>query len=155
MATTSNTEIGIAQLIFDLEVLSVERVVLEATDGLELLAAVQLSQVGLPVAVVNPRHVRDVARAAGQLAKTDTIDAAILAHFAEVIQPEVRPLASEETRQLSEFVTRHHQLVEMITAEKNRRAVIQGAVRDQIDRHIEWLQEQLNELDEQLQQIIR
>lgn len=123
----ANTEAGITQLMSELESLSVERVVLEATGGLELTAAVQLSQSGLPVAVVNPRQVRDFARATGQLAKTDIIDAAILAHFAEVIQPEVRLLASEETRQLSEFVTRRHQLVEMITAEKNRRAAMQGA----------------------------
>ncbi|MEO0537194.1 MAG: IS110 family transposase [Cyanobacteria bacterium P01_A01_bin.123] len=151
----ANTEVGIAQLVAELSSLPVERVVLEATGGLELVATVQLSQAGLPVAVVNPRQVRDFARATGQLAKTDTIDAAILAHFAAVIQPEVRPLASEETRQLSELVTRRHQLVEMITAEKNRRAVMQGAVRDQINRHIDWLQEQLKELDEQLQQTIR
>lgn len=151
----ANTEAGIAQLIVELESLSVERVVLEATGGLELTAAVQLSQAGFPVAVVNPRQVRDFARATGQLAKTDTIDAAILAHFAEVIQPEVRPLASEETRQLSELVTRRQQLVEMMTAERNRRATVQGTVREQIDRHIDWLQGQLKALDEQLQQTIQ
>lgn len=151
-----NSEVGIAELVSALQALPVERVVLEATGGLELVAAVQMSQVGLPVAVVNPRQVRDFARATGQLAKTDTIDAAILAHFAEVIQPEIRPLASEETRQLSELVTRRHQLVEIITAEKNRRtAAMPGAVRDQIDRHIDWLQEQLKELDQQLQQTIQ
>ncbi|MGD1931655.1 MAG: IS110 family transposase [Leptolyngbyaceae cyanobacterium] len=147
----ANTEVGIAQLMAEVESLSVERVVLEATGGLELVAAVQWSQVGLAVAVVNPRQVRDFAWATGQLAKTETIDAAILAHFAEVIQPEVRPLASQETRQLSELVTRRQQLVEMITAEKNRRAAVQGVSREQIDHPLDWLQEQLRELDEQLQ----
>lgn len=151
----ANTERGVQQLRQRLQELPIERVVLEATGNLELPAALHLSQAGLSVAVVNPRQVRDFARATGQLAKTDQIDAAILAHFAEVIQPECRPLISEETRQLSDLVTRRHQLLEMITAENNRRAGVHGAVRDQIDRHLEWLQEQLKELDEQLQQTIR
>jgi transposase len=151
----ANTEEGIADLVLSLQSLSIERVVLEATGGMEILAAVRLTQVGIAVAVVNPRQVRDFAKATGRLAKTDVIDAAILAHFAEAIQPEIRPLATEESRLLGELVTRRHQLVEMITAEKNRLSTMHGPMQEQINVHIKWLKQQLGDVDQQLQQTIR
>lgn len=151
----ANTEAGIADLVLLLQSLAIERVVLEATGGMEILVAVRLTQVGIAVAVVNPRQVRDFAKATGQRAKTDTIDAAILAHFAEAIQPQIRPLATEESRLLAELVTRRHQMVEMITAEKNRVATMHGPMQEHIKCHIEWLKQQLDDLDKQLQQTIR
>jgi len=150
-----NTAVGIANLVKSLQSLCIERVVLEATGGLEIPAALSLNQAGLAVAIVNPRQVRDFARATGKLAKTDAIDAAVLAHFAAAIQPEVRPLASQEDRLLGELVLRRQQLVDMITAEKNRSTTMQEPMREQIEAHIEWLERQLANLNEQLQQTIR
>ncbi|PZD74645.1 hypothetical protein C1752_00605 [Acaryochloris thomasi RCC1774] len=151
----ANEKDGIDALVASLESVSIERIVLEATGGMELPAAVELSQSGIAVAVVNPRQTRDFAKATGQIAKTDTIDAAVLAHFAEAIQPETRPLASEESQLLGELVTRRHQIVDMITAEKNRLAAMHGPMKAHIEQHIEWLKKQLDELDEQLQKTIR
>jgi transposase len=118
---------------------------LEATGGLEVLAAATLSQADIAVAVVNPRQVRDFARAIGKLAKTDTIDAGVLAHFAQAIRPPVRVLPNADARQLGELVTRRHQLVEMITAEKNRLSAMQGLIREDIRVHIEWLKTRLKD----------
>lgn len=104
--------------------------------------------------MVNPRQVRDFAKATGKLAKTDRIDAAVLAHFAAAIRPQVRPIGDEQLRHLNEQVTRRHQIVEMLTAERNRLATMHGATRHDIQSHIEWLQKRLQELDNDLKQTI-
>ena len=153
--STTNNQSGIEQLSDSLNQLSPQLIVLEATGGMEILAAVALSRRGLAVAVVNPRQVRDFAKATGQLAKTDSIDAGILAHFAEVIRPEVRPLPDEQAQLLEELVTRRHQIVEMIKAETNRLPTMKGPMREHIQKHIDWLRQQRHDIEKQLQQSIR
>jgi transposase len=96
-------------------------VVLEATGGFKTVVAAGLAAAGVPLAVVNPRQIRDFARATGRLAKTDPIDAGVIAHFAEAVRPPVRPVASAEAQMLGELVARRRQLLEMMTAERNRR----------------------------------
>ena len=146
---------GISDLVERLGELSPYLVVLEATGGLELTLTGELAAVGLPVAVVNPRHVRDFARAAGKLAKTDALDAQVLAHFAEAMQPEPRPLPDASAQEFRALVTRRRQLVEMITAEKNRLKTATHRVRPQVQGHIRWLGESLEELDKDLRGLIR
>lgn len=150
-----NTEKDISLLVERLASLPPALVVMEATGGLEMLAGVALTQAGLRVAIVNPRQVRDFARATGRHAKTDRLDAEVIAHYAEAIRPEVRALPDETTRHLGELITRRHQVVEMITAEKNRLGAMHGPMRQNIQIHLQWLQEHLKELDEQLQQTLR
>src|SRR5437763_10398244 len=113
----TNDEDGIAHLVARLAATPPTLIVLEATGGLEVPAAAALAAAGLAVAVVNPRQVRDFARALGKLAKTDALDASVLAHFAEAIRPEARALPDEEARRLDEISTRRRQLIEMRTAE--------------------------------------
>jgi len=132
-----------------------ERVVLEATGGYEAAVVAALAAAGLPVVVVNPRQVRRFAEAAGHLAKTDTLDAAVLAHFAEAIRPEVRPLPDADTRALAALVARRRQLTDMRTAELNRLALAPAAVARGIRDHIAWLDRQLGRLDEELAAAIR
>ena len=107
-----------------------------------------------PVAVINPRQARNFARATGQLAKTDPIDTRLLAHFAEAIHPPVRVLPNEQTRELAEWVQRRHQIVEMLTAERNRLRAMSGSARADIETHIEWLAKRLVRLDEELERLI-
>src|SRR5262245_32162419 len=116
----SNDPAGIAELVGQLQALKPERIVLEATGGLELDAVAAMLQAGLPAAVVNPRQARDFAKALGFLAKNDKIDAHVLAHFAESIRPPVRPLAEPEVRSLDAVMTRRRQLLGMLTMESNR-----------------------------------
>jgi transposase len=131
-------------------------VVLEATGGLEAVAAMALAAAGAPVAVVNPRQVRDFAKATGRLAKTDKIDAEVLAFFAEAVRPEVRPLADEETRELEAFVVRRRQLVDMMTAERNRLdACSSKRMRDGIEKHITWLKKQIKDVDGDIERRLR
>jgi transposase len=150
-----NTTEGIAQLVQRLEPLQPRLVILEATGGLEFPAAVALNQAQLPVAIVNPRQVRDFAKATGKRAKTDALDAAVLAHFAEAIQPPVSSIADEDSQRMAELVARRRQIVEMLTAEKNRLGTVRGSVRQDIEAHLEWLENRLAELESQLQQAIR
>jgi transposase len=137
------TEAGWAALARELTPLTPTLVLLEATGGLEIPVIGTLAAAGLPVAVVNPRQVRDFAKATGILAKTDGVDAQVLAHFAEVVRPVPRPLPDAATRALEALVTRRRQLVEMLTAERNRRASAPPAVRRRLDAHIRWLQREL------------
>ena len=109
----------------------------------------------LPVVVVNPRQVRDFARATGKLAKTDALDAAVLAHFGEAVKPQVRPLRDTETQDLNSLVARRRQLMSMMLSEKNRLGIAASAVRPSIKEHIEWLQRKLDDLDRGLRQTIR
>jgi len=139
-------------LLTRLQALDPERIVLEATGGLEVLLATQLAAAGLPVVVINPRQARDFAKATGQLAKTDPVDAAVLAHFGEALKPEVRPLPDEQTRALEALLTRRRQLVEMLVAEKNRHAALsrQPKLQKGVAEHIDWLNRRIADLDDEL-----
>ena len=151
----TNDADGISDLAQQLSGMSLSLVVLEATGGLERALTAELAAAGLPVAVVNPRHVRDFARAAGTLAKTDALDAQVLAHFGQAIEPEPRPLADADAQDLRAMVGRRRQLVEMITAEKNRRRTVIARIRPQVEEHIRWLEKSLKDLDQDLDSFIR
>lgn len=130
-------------------------IVVEATGGYELAVVAALLLAELPVVVVNPRQVRDFARATGQLAKTDRLDAAVQAHFAEVIRPTPRPLPDELGQVMQGWVARRRQLLEMLTAEQNRAARAPQTVRATIQRHIDWLRTQLRDVDSELRTLLR
>jgi|TARA_Y100000310_G_scaffold121569_1_gene120335 transposase len=146
---------GIVALVERLRVLVPILVVLEATGGMELALTGELAAAGLPVVVVNPRQVRDFAKATGKLAKTDTIDAHVLAHFAGAVQPALRPLPDASAQELRTLLARRRQLVEMLTAEKNRLRAATRRIRPQIQEHIHWLQRQLEDMDEDLGRTLR
>ena len=147
---TTNDEAGWTALVAHVRTLQPTVIVLEATGGYEIGAATALSMAGLPVAIVNPRQVRDFAKALGLLEKTDAIDAAVLAAFAARIQPTPRPLPDELQADLQALVTRRRQLVDMLTAERNRVPVARGAVRKNVLAHIAWLEKQLSHTDRDL-----
>jgi transposase len=150
----TNDQVGISKLVQTLENIQPELIVLEATGGMEIDAAIKLTQAGLAVAVINPRQARDFAKATGQLAKTDAIDAKVLAHFADAIRPQVRQMSDESSRQLEDLVQRRRQISDMITAEKNRRRGKTNSVQANIDEHIEWLEQQLKEMESQIKSAI-
>jgi transposase len=131
-------------------------IVLEATGGLETRVVSSLRAAGLPVVVVNPRQVRDFAKALGQLAKTDRLDARLLAHFAAAIKPPLRPLKTKEQQELDALTGRRGQLVEILADEKNRRAsAASDTVREQIKQHIDWLEDRIAELDQQIKTLLQ
>jgi transposase len=147
---------GLARLAERLGALAPALIVLEATGGLQTRAAAVLADIGLPVAVVNPRQVRDFAKATGRLAKTDRLDAAAIAHFAEAVRPEPRPLLSEEAQRLAELIARRRQLVEMITAERNRvKHVRSNKVLRTHEAVMEALSKALSEMDNDISGLIR
>ena len=148
-------EAGIPQLVSEMKTLGPSLVLLEATGGLELPLVAALAAEALPVVVVNPRQVRDFARATGRLAKTDALDAAVLAHFAEAIQPPVRPLRDAETQELNSLTARRQQVMTMLVSEKNRLGAATSAVHPRIAAHITWLEQDLNDLDQGLRQMLR
>jgi len=152
---TPNDADGIAALVARLTPLAPTLVVLEATGGFETVAALALGTAQLPVAVVNPRQVRDFARATGQLAKTDRLDAAVLAHFAQAIRPEPRPLPDAASRKLQALVARRRQLQGMLVAERHRRQVAEEAIRPSLDEHIAWLRARVADLDGELARALR
>ena len=149
-----NNKAGIKALTLKIKKLSPQRVVLEATGGYEYELALRLGKAGLPVAVVNPRQVRDFARAVGRLAKTYPIDAMILAHFAEAVKPPCRPVKDQQLDELDQLVTRHRQLVEMIVAERNRRMSLRGDAQTDIDVTVRFLKGRLKQVDERLKTLI-
>jgi len=153
--TVDNDEAGIEELVRWLQGSGVTLVVLEATGGYEAEAAIALSLAGLPVAMVNPRQVRDFAKAAGRLAKSDAIDALVLAHFAAAMRPEARGLSDEQTRELKQIMVRRRQLQEMITAERNRLRLCGPVVRPGVEAHIEWLKGELKDLEGQMRRALR
>ena len=146
---------GIGEVVEHMVKLAPRLVVLEATGGVEMTLAGELAASGLHVAVVNPRQVRDFARATGKLAKTDALDARVLAHFAEAVRPAPRPLPDAGTRELAALVARRRQLVEMITAEKNRLRTAGRRIRPKVQEHIRWLEDNLADLDRDLGDFIR
>ena len=148
-------ETGVGELVSQMEDLSPALVLLEASGGLELPLVAALAAAALPVVVVNPRQVRDFARATGTLAKTDALDAAVLAHFAEAVRPPVRPLRDAETQALNALAARRHQVMIMLVSEKDRLSSATIAVRPRIEAHIAWLERELDDLDEGLRQTLR
>ena len=146
---------GVDDLVSRLHSLEPSVVVLEATGGLELPLAGALAAASLPVVVVNPRQVRDFARATGRMAKTDALDAQVLAHFAEAVRPEIRPLADPDTQELHSLTARRTQVVEMLVAEKNRLGRASRAVVPRIQAHIQWLEQELDDLDQGLRQALQ
>ena len=152
---SANDESGIQDVVERMQVERPELIVLESTGGLERRLVAALALAGLPVAVVNPRQVRDFAKATGRLAKTDAVDAAVLAHFAQTIKPTPRPLPDAQAQRLAAMVERRQQLVNMLTAEKNRAQQALPAVQEQIKLHIAWLEQALQELDTELDQTLQ
>ena len=152
----AHDEAGLTQLVARWQALRPLLIVLEATGGYEATVAATLASADRPVAVVNPRQIRDFARATGMLAKTDVLDAQVIARFAEAIRPAVRPLPSEHAQRLGELVARRRQLVEMLGAETNRRRLTRDrGLQRRIDAHITGLQRALRDLETDLYDTIR
>ena len=147
---------GLDQLIVRLQELGPQVVALEATGGYETVAAAALASAGLPVVIVNPAHVRSFAKALGQRAKTDPIDAAVIAHFAEATKPQIRPLPDEATQMLADLVARRRQIVEMIGAEGQReKRMTRPRLKADIVRLIKTLEKELSKLDRELNDVVR
>jgi transposase len=151
----SNDEDGIALLVNFVRSFSPTLVVLEATGGLETGAVGALAAKGCPVVVVNPRQARDFAKATGKLAKTDSIDAHVLAHFADAVRPEVRTLKDVEAQNLDALNTRRRQIVEMLTAEKNRLLMSPSWTRKDIKSHIDWLEKCLHKVNKEMDKLLK
>ena len=151
----SNDSRGIRDLVERLVEMGPQLVVLEASGGIEMTLAGELAAAQLAIAVVNPRQVRDFARAAGKLAKTDALDAQVLAHFAEAMRPASRALPDADSQELGALVARRRQLVEMITAEKNRMRTATPRIGPKVQEHIRWLEQNLKGLDQELGDFIR
>lgn len=152
----ANTPQGHAALVASLKPHSVARIIVEATGGYERALVVELAAAALPVIVVNPKQVRDFARAIGRLAKTDAIDAAVLAQFGQAIQPEQRPLPDEKSRQFQEILARRRQLVQMRTAEGNRLAQAHDqGVRKSIAAILKLLGRQLEHIERDMDEMIQ
>src|SRR2546426_5027050 len=149
-----NDDTGVGALVARLRPLAPALVLCEATGGFERAAIAALAAAGLPVVVANPRQVRDFARATGQLAKTDQLDAAMLALFAERVRPTPRPLADEAARLLDAVLTRRRQLLEMLVAEKNRLGFAPKPLHRGIQAHIRWLERQLDDVTKELAGLI-
>jgi transposase len=150
-----NDASGAVPLVDRLQPLHPTLIVLEATGGLERAATAALATVGLPVVVVNPRQARDFARATGQLAKTDALDACALAHFADVIRPTPRPLPDAQTQELRALLGRRQQLIGMRTAEQNRLAGTSEHLAKDIEAHITWLNTRRATLDDDRETLLR
>jgi transposase len=162
VATWANDESGVRTLVSELGALGaelIELIVLEATGGYELLCVSALAAARFPVVVVNPRQVRDFAKATGQLAKTDRLDARVLALFGERVQPAVRMLPDEQTRELEAVLTRRRQLLEMRQAERNRLLQLVGPsrrpIKQSIKKHIAYLERELRMTDTDVGRMIR
>jgi transposase len=152
----ANKASAYGELIAELISLQPALIVLEATGGLERPVLTALHASGLPVVAVNPRQVRDFAKALGQLAKTDRLDARVLAHYAAAIKPPLRPIKSQDDQELDALAGRRAQLKEILTQEKNRRAsAATDTVREEISGHIDWLEDRIAELDQQLKTLVQ
>lgn len=149
-------EAGISQIVVRLKEVSPTLIVMEATGGLEVRVATELASFGLPVAVINPRQARDFAKATGQLAKTDQVDAAVLAAFAKAIRPQVRPLKDEDTRALDDMVSRRRQLINMRVQETLRLGTAASKpLQKSLTKHIVWLDKQITGIDSDLTKRLR
>jgi transposase len=152
---TGNDDAGIAGLVQRLKDLQPDLVLLEATGGFELPLVAELRYAQLPTVVTNPRRVRDFARSTGRLAKTDKLDAQVLAHFAAAVRPQLREMPTEEEEQLTGLLTRRRQVVDMLTVEKNRLHTVRPALRGDLEEHIVWLEGKLAKLDRDIDQLIQ
>jgi transposase len=150
----ANEEAALPSLLAQLQALGPTLIVLEATGGFEHAVVAALAAAGLPLVVANPRQVREFARATGQLAKTDALDAHALALFAERVRPAPRPLPDAAVHTLEAVLTRRRQVLEMLTAERNRMGLTRGAVARRIRSHIHWLERELGDLDRELGALI-
>ena len=153
--SVDNDEAGITSVVKRLAALNPALIVLEATGGVERCVTRALASAELCVVVVNPRQVRDFAKATGQLAKTDTIDAWVLARFAQAVRPAIRPLPDQVTLELPALIARRRQIIEMIVAERNRLSSASKAVGKRIEAHLRWLQTELGRAEKDLDQSIR
>jgi transposase len=151
----ANSDEGIDELVEELHTLQPALVVLEATGGWELSVVAALGAAGLPVAVVNPRQVRDFAKATGRLAKSDRIDAQVLARFGEAVQPQPRPLPDAQAQAFGELLARRRQVVTMLTAERNRLRLASAPIRARIEAHVAWLEGELATLDKEMDSAVR
>lgn len=151
----SNNEDGISCVIDFVKSFSPNLIVLEATGGMETAAVGMLAAKGLPVVVINPRQIRDFAKATGKLAKTDVIDAHLIARFGEAVRPELRLLKDQDAQKLTALITRRRQIVEMITAEKNRFNTAPQWTRKDIQTNIVWLEKCLKKVDKDLKNLLK
>lgn len=150
-----NDEEHVRELVKALREIDPKLIVVEATGGMQALIVAELAAVGLPVAVVNPRQARDFAKATGRLAKTDGIDADVLANFGQAVRPEVRELKDEQTQELTALMSRRRQIVDMLTAEKNRLAAAPKSIRKEIKKHIDWLEARIEVINRQISDAIK
>jgi len=153
--TFVNDQKGVDSLVKKLKRIDAQLIVFESTGGYELLATSCLAEAGLAVVIVNPRQVRDFAKSAGILAKTDAIDARVIARFAEAVKPEVRPLKDHQTSELSALVARRRQIIEMIVAERNRLKLANKRNKKDIKDHIRWLQKRLDKMESDIGKMIQ
>lgn len=149
-----NCEQGIAALLPQLQALQPTLIVLEASGGFELVLVAALAAAHLPVVVTNPRRVRNFARATGRLAKTDQLDAQLLAHFAAALRPEIRPLPNAQEEHLTALLTRRRQIVDMLTVEQNRLHTVRTPMRRDIEEHLQWLEVKLAKLEQEIDDFI-
>ena len=150
-----NDDVGIANLVKRLKKLKPTLIVLEPTGGFEMLVVAELTHAGLPVVAINAKRVRDFARATGRLAKTDKLDAKVLAHFAAAVRPALRSLRSEAEEQLTALLTRRRQVLDMLTVEKNRLVTVRAKMNSEIEAHIQWLSKSLKVLDTEIEDFVK
>lgn len=148
-----NSSTGIAKLLERLQQDSSPAVVCEATGSYDNLMAKTLNAQGIRVSVVNPRPIRDLARGFNQLAKTDALDARMIAKYGELTTPPATVFASEQDEELKAWVTRRTQLVEMLSAEKNRRGLLKGPAKEEVNEHVDWLKERIGKLDKKIKEL--
>ncbi len=151
----ANDSEGISQSVTALLRVGPQAVIVEATGGIEMTFVGSLVAAGIPVAVVNPRQIRDFAKATGRLAKTDKLDAVVLADFGAKVEPPIRPIPDAEAQQLKTLVTRRRQLLEMITAERHRLSGLSMAVKERVQSHIVWMQAEMKQTDDDISNAIR
>jgi len=145
-----NTDQGLDELVLRLKALGAQLIVCEATGGYETLAVSRLAAAKLPIIVANARHVRDFAKSIGKLAKTDAIDAGVIARFAEAVRPELRSIKDQPSQELAALITRRRQIVDMITAERHRLTTVSLRSRRDIEAHLRWLRKRLEQIDEEI-----
>ena len=150
-----NDDGGIGTIVEEMRALKPCCIVVEATGGYERALVVALALAKLPVCVINPRQARDFAKATGRLAKTDAIDARVLAQFGAAVRPEPRNLPDEATMELEALIARRRQLIDMLVAERNRERLARPSTKRQLAEHIEWLEQQIAVIDDGLDQAIK
>ena len=151
----ANDESGAAQIVAEMKRREMGRIVVEATGGLEMVLVAALAEAKQPVALVNPRQARDFAKSTGKLAKTDQIDCHILAHYGQAIQPRIYELPDTESQYLGAVLARRRQVIDMMTAERNRLGIASTSLRKRIQDHIDWLEEEKDALEKDLQDHIQ